>query len=60
MNNNKIEREIKEAEAYIEKHEILQTSPGDLRRTGVDINDYLNSWSPEDQELWQSYYSDEV
>ena len=55
-----IEEELKAAEQYLEQHPILQLSPGDLRRSNQDINEYLKQWTPEERELWKQYYSDEL
>lgn len=61
MNTNKtIEQEIKQAEQYQKSHPILNSSPGDLKREGTDISEYLKQWSEEDQEIWLEYYSEEL
>lgn len=61
MKNEKtIEEELTQAEEYLSSHPVLAYSPGDLRRQGKTPENYLKQWTPEERELWHSYYSDEL
>ena len=57
---DEIEKELKAAEDYQSSHPILQLSPGDLKREGRTIEEYLRNWDEADQEIWRSYYSEEL
>ncbi len=55
-----IEEELKKAQEILDNNPALEYSPGDLRRAGVDIQEYLNRWSQADQEKFREYYEDEL
>ena len=60
MNMNNIEEELKSAQAILDNNPVLQFSPGDLRREGTSIEDYLASFTESEQEFYRDYYEDEI
>ena len=60
MKENQINAELRAAEDYLSSHPVLEYSPGDLNRLNRALNDYLQSFSPEEQLLYRDYYSEEL
>ena len=56
----RIEKELKATEDYQSSHPILNYSPGDLKREGRMVEEYLKQWSEADQGIWLEYYSEEL
>ena len=55
-----IEEELKQAQSILDNNPILQLSPGDLRREGRTVEEYLSAWSEAEQEKYRDYYEDEL
>ena len=55
-----IEEELKQAQSILNNNPILQLSPGDLRREGIELEEYLSRWSEAEQEKYRDYYEDEL
>ena len=52
--------ELERAEAIMANNPVLEFSPGDLRREGKSIDEYLESFTKSDQEFYRDYYEDEI
>ena len=55
-----IEEELKAAQEILDSNPVLEYSPGDLRRAGMDIQEYLSRWPQADQEKYRDYYEEEL
>ena len=55
-----IEEELKKAQEIMDNNPVLEYSPGDLRRMGRTVEDYLSRWPQVDQEKYRDYYEDEL
>lgn len=55
-----IEQELKTAQSILDNNPVLQLSPGDLRREGMELEEYLSRWSEAEQEKYCDYYEDEL
>ena len=60
MNMNNINEELKRAQEILDNNPVLQFSPGDLRREGNSIDEYLESFTKSEQEFYRDYYEDEI
>ena len=60
MKMNNIEEELKSAQAILDNNLVIQFSPGDLRREGKSIDEYLASFTESEQEFYRDYYEDEI
>ena len=54
-----IEEELKKAKEILDNNPVLEYSPGDLRRMGKTVEDYLSRWPQADQEKYRDYYEEE-
>ena len=57
---NSIEQELKIAQSILDNNPVLQLSPGDLRREGRTVEEYLDEWGKEEQQKYRDYYEDEL
>lgn len=57
---NSIEQELKKAQSILDNNPVLQSSPGDLRREGRTVEEYLSRWTLEEQQKYRDYYEDEL
>ena len=55
-----IEEELKKAQEILDNNPVLEYSPGDLRRMGKTVEDYLSRWPQADQEKYRDYYEEEL
>ena len=55
-----VAEEIRQAEAFIELHPILNYSPGDLRRAGRSLEEYLKDFPDTEQEIYLEYFDEEL
>ena len=55
-----IEEELKKAQEILDNNPVLECSPGDLRRMGRTIEEYLSRWPQAEQEKYRDYYEDEL
>lgn len=60
INTMTIEKELKQAQSILDNNPVLQLSPGDLRREGRTVEEYLSRWSEAEQEKYRDYYEDEL
>lgn len=58
--NMTIEQELKQAQSILDNNPVLQLSPGDLRREGIPLQEYLSKWTLEEQQKYRDYYEDEL
>ncbi len=59
-NMRNIEEELKKAKEILNNNPVLEYSPGDLRRMGKTVEDYLSRWPQADQEKYRDYYEEEL
>ena len=59
-NMRNIEEELKKAKEILDNNPVLEYSPGDLRRMGKTVEDYLSRWPQADQEKYRDYYEEEL
>ena len=59
-NMRNIEEELKKAKEILDNNLVLEYSPGDLRRMGKTVEDYLSRWPQADQEKYRDYYEEEL
>ena len=59
-NMRNIEEELKKAKEILDNNPVLEYSPGDLRRMGKTVEDYLSRWPQADQEKCRDYYEEEL
>ena len=59
-NMRNIEEELKKAKEILDNNPVLEYSPGDLRRMGKTVEEYLGRWPQADQEKYRDYYEDEL
>ena len=52
--------ELKKAKEILDNNPVLEYSPGDLRRMGKTVEDYLSRWPQADQEKYRDYYEEEL
>ena len=50
---------LERAQAVMNNNPVLHKSPSDLRREGVTVEEYLNSFNEEEGNLYRNYYVDE-
>ena len=55
-----IEEELKKAKEILDNNPVLEYSPGDLRRIGRTIEEYLSRWPQAEQEKYRDYYEEEL
>lgn len=55
-----IEEELNQAQSILDNNPVLQKSPGDLRREGILLQEYLSRWTLEEQEKYRDYYEEEL
>lgn len=55
-----IEEELKNAQEILDNNPVLAMSPGDLRREGRTVEEYLSKWTLAEQEKYRDYYEDEI
>jgi hypothetical protein len=55
-----IEEELKQAQSILDNNPVLQLSPGDLRREGRTVEEYLSRRTLAEQEKYKDYYEDEL
>lgn len=55
-----IGKELERAQSILDNNPVLQFSPGDLRREGRTVEEYLSSWTPAQQQKYRDYYEDEL
>ena len=60
FNLNSFNSELKAAQDYINLHPILNLSPGDLKRSGIEIESYLVEYLEAEKRIWLEYYEDEL
>ena len=53
-------KEIEHAQAIMDDNPVLHLSPGDLRREGKTVEEYLKEYSEKERELYLDYYEDEL
>lgn len=51
-----IEAELKASQEFLSQHPVLQYSPLDLERDGVDVDKYLEGVDKSTRELYKEYY----
>lgn len=52
--------EMEQAQTIMDNNPVLQLSPGDLRREGRTVEEYLSRWSEAEQQKYRDYYEDEL
>lgn len=52
--------EMERAQAILDNNPVLQLSPGDLRREGRTVDDYLAAFSEAERVRYLDYYEDEI
>ena len=52
--------EMERAQAILNNNPVIQLSPGDLRRAGRTVEEYLKEFSTKEQEFYREYYEDEI
>ena len=52
--------DMERTQAIMDNNPVLQLSPGDLRREGRTVEEYLKAWKPVEQKKYLEYYEDEV
>lgn len=55
-----IEEELKVAQEILDNNPVLEFSPGDLRREGKNVEEWLKDFTEEEKALYRDYYSDEL
>ncbi|MBR1796602.1 MAG: putative DNA binding domain-containing protein [Clostridiales bacterium] len=54
------DEQLERAEAIMANNPVLAFSPGDLRREGKSIDEYLSDFTKPEQEFYRDYYEDEI
>ena len=59
-NDERVKRELKNAQAILDNNPVLAKSPGDLKEEGVSLEDYLAAFTEPEQEKYREYYEEEI
>ena len=52
--------EMERAQAILDNNPVLAMSPGDLKREGRTVEEYLENFKESEREFYKDYYSDEI
>ena len=52
--------DFERAQAIMDNNPVLQVSPGDLKREGISLQEYLSRWTDAEQAKYRDYYEDEI
>lgn len=52
--------EIERTQAIMDNNPVLEYSPGDLKREGKTVDEYLEQFKENDREFYKEYYSEEL